>query len=399
MAATPPTYQTQPTDAPIWVSEPFRVFFPLGILAAIAGLLVWPLHYGGWIANYPALQHPRLMILGFGAAFVTGFLGTAWPRFLESQALRLWELIALVIAWLAAQFFYLAGDIRPGDLATAWLFTLLLIVLGRRVRFGAGASLPPPGFSLAFVSLLLGLVATLIWVLFPMGVLSVSVYKLTTLLAYQGFLLLPLLGVGSYLFGRFFQEPGKRPSTQKPRHRALAVWGTAAVILVSFFVEAYGSVRLGNLLRLAGLGLWAWGAVPGLWRVRAPHTRAWALRIGLALIGITYLLQAIWPANPFAWKHLLFLGGFSLVMLLTSDRVVLGHSGDAGSVPAKSTAWRWILWLMLLTIATRITADLVPTTRVSHHIYAALSLVAIFGIWLGIHGRRIRQIPPEEEED
>ena len=70
MAGKPPAYRTLPTDAPIWVSEPFRVFFPLGIAAGIMGLLLWPLHYAGWWPVYPALQHPRLLIFGFGAALL-----------------------------------------------------------------------------------------------------------------------------------------------------------------------------------------------------------------------------------------------------------------------------------------------------------------------------------------
>ena len=58
-AKKPPAYETLPTEAPIWVSEPFRVFFPLGIAAALFGLLLWPIHYAGWWATYPAIQHPR----------------------------------------------------------------------------------------------------------------------------------------------------------------------------------------------------------------------------------------------------------------------------------------------------------------------------------------------------
>lgn len=397
VAPKPPAYRTQPTDAPVWVSEPFRVFFPLGILAGITGLLLWPLHYAGWLSNYPALQHPRLMILGFGAAFVTGFLGTAWPRFLESQALRRWELWALVASWVTAQGLYLAGDIRGGDLATCWLAILLLAVLGRRLRFGAGAALPPPGFAVAFLSVFILAGVALTWVVFPMGVLSVQAYKMTQLLAYQGFLLLPLLGVGSYLFGRFFEGTGKSPTTRSPRNRAFAVWSMAAILLFSFVIEAQGNVRSGNLLRLAGLLLWALAAVPPIWRRRAPNTRAWALRIGLVLIALTYVCQAIWPDDQFTWKHVLFLGGFSLVILLTSDRVILGHCATPSTVPAKSKAWRWILWLTLLTLATRITADLVPSTRQSHHIYASLTLIAIFGIWLGLHLRHLRGIAPGSE--
>ena len=106
----------------------------------------------------------------------------------------------------------------------------------------------------------------------------------------------------------------------------------------------------------------------------------------------------IWPGQLLAFEHLLFLGGFSLIMLLTADRVIVGHSGaDPSSIPAKSRAWRWIVWLILLAAATRATADIVPSTRVSHHIYASVTLVAIFVIWMVYHRKRLRQAPPPSE--
>ena len=395
MATKPPSYRTLPTEAPIWASEPFRVFFPLGIAAGTMGLLLWPLFYAGLWPVYPALQHPRLLIFGFGAAFVFGFLGTAWPRFLESEALDRLELIALVAVWSASQIACLWGGIRAADLLAALALLLLLVILARRLFGRESRDLPPPGFALAFCSVVLTTGVALTWALVPMEVQTPAWHTFLRLVAWQGFLLLPILGVGSYLFSRFFQIPGQRPNHKAPRHRALAVWTTAAIILVSFGVEALGWVRSGNALRLAALGVWAIGAVPGIWTKRAPNTRAWGLRIGLACIALTFVCRIAWPQQLFAFEHVLFLGGFGLVILLTADRVILGHCDDPATIPAKSKAWRWIVWLMIVAAATRATADLVPSTRISHHIYAALTLIAIFAIWMGLHGRRIGKKPAE----
>lgn len=57
------------------------------------------------------------------------------------------------------------------------------------------------------------------------------------LLAYRGFLLLPLLGVGSYLFVHFFAGAGKPPA--KVRLRGAVVWLPAAGVLASFAGEAW----------------------------------------------------------------------------------------------------------------------------------------------------------------
>ena len=64
----------------IWLgAEPYRLFFLSGILFSIAGVLLWPLFYQGKLAFYPGVSHARVMIAGFGGAFVVGFLGTAGP--------------------------------------------------------------------------------------------------------------------------------------------------------------------------------------------------------------------------------------------------------------------------------------------------------------------------------
>ena len=33
--------------------EPFRLFFPAGVLAGIVGVALWPMHFGGVVSFYP----------------------------------------------------------------------------------------------------------------------------------------------------------------------------------------------------------------------------------------------------------------------------------------------------------------------------------------------------------
>ena len=61
-------------------AEPFRIFFPAGILIGMAGVALWPAYYFDRTAAYPSISHARLMIEGFMASFIIGFLGTAGPR-------------------------------------------------------------------------------------------------------------------------------------------------------------------------------------------------------------------------------------------------------------------------------------------------------------------------------
>jgi uncharacterized protein involved in response to NO len=77
----PASAVTDPLRAPInCCEEPFRIFFPIGAVLALFGVSLWPLYYAGAITEYPSIPHARLMIEGFMASFIIGFLGTAGPR-------------------------------------------------------------------------------------------------------------------------------------------------------------------------------------------------------------------------------------------------------------------------------------------------------------------------------
>ena len=81
----------------LW-NEPFRVFFPVGFLLALVGVLLWPLFFWGATATYPGMMHARLMIEGFLACSIFGFLGTAGPRVLSARYFSRGEVLRLIAA-------------------------------------------------------------------------------------------------------------------------------------------------------------------------------------------------------------------------------------------------------------------------------------------------------------
>ena len=68
--------------------EAYRLLFPLGVLASLLGVLLWPALYAGWLTWYPLEAHTRLMTACFGGCFVVGFLGTAVPRLVDAPPIR-----------------------------------------------------------------------------------------------------------------------------------------------------------------------------------------------------------------------------------------------------------------------------------------------------------------------
>src|SRR5476649_520235 len=87
--------KTRKRSIQLFCEEPFRLFFPVGLMLGIVGVSLWLLYYAGIIATYPATAHARLMIEGFMASFIIGFLGTAGPRITSTRHFSRGELTAL----------------------------------------------------------------------------------------------------------------------------------------------------------------------------------------------------------------------------------------------------------------------------------------------------------------
>src|SRR4249919_324641 len=89
--------------------EPFRVFFPTGALLGTAGVSLWVLYYCGVAIPYPNVTHARLMIEGFMASFIFGFLGTAGPRLTSAPPFSPAELATIFTLDLFAAGMHLGG--------------------------------------------------------------------------------------------------------------------------------------------------------------------------------------------------------------------------------------------------------------------------------------------------
>ncbi|MBI4531701.1 MAG: hypothetical protein HY709_09260, partial [Candidatus Latescibacteria bacterium] len=63
------------TNTPIFglrliCNEPFRVFFPLGIVCGLIGVSHWLLYQVGWIGQYSCFYHGLIQIQGFLTCFI-----------------------------------------------------------------------------------------------------------------------------------------------------------------------------------------------------------------------------------------------------------------------------------------------------------------------------------------
>ncbi|QJE95115.1 NnrS family protein [Luteolibacter luteus] len=370
-----------------WASEPFRVFFPLGMLAAIAGVMMWPLLYTGKLGFYPGEAHSRVMIEGFMGAFVIGFLGTAFPRLTGNASWSCGELVWMILLWATTVASALNGQVLVADTVFATL--LLLLSSGMIGRWACGnRDTPPPGFVMALAGILGGALAAglLAWnQKYPLGFTS---YQFAKLWLNQGFLLLPLMGIAPYLLPRFFgMESGHSfhdsptpPPGWWPRFTASVI--CALLIAAGFALEAFGWSLVGHVLRATVILAWFASETPVFRRGKLSCTPGNVARFAVVALILGTAAAGLWPLARVGSLHLFFAAGLGLAVLAVATRVVLGHGGRHDLLVGRIVWLRIAAGLLVLAAATRMTSDFVPAVRVSHHIYAAWIWAAGGSVWL-----------------
>lgn len=377
-----------------WLAaEPYRVFFASGALWSIIGVALWPLFYAQQLGFYPSFVHARIMIEAFGGAFVVGFLGTAGPRMATAPKLTPPELFWLFALHQACGISHLTLHLTWGDaFFIALLASLLLCLVIRVVKFRKEA--PPPQMLLALTGLACGIAGASL-LLVPATLMDPPRFRLANLLLYQGLLLPPVLGIGSFVFPRMLGGDFGDPKTAAQTRAKLVRSIVAAVLLVgSFFLEAFGQVMIGYALRAIVAASYLLIEVRWKTSQRGSLTTGLFWALGLGLLGI--VLTPFSYAQHVNVEHLLYIGGFGMLMLIVGSRVLFGHSGDLEGFFVTSKWVRFLIFLGILAATTRATPAWVPSTMVSHHIYAAWTWGALAFCWLFWHRHRFGKRDNEE---
>ncbi len=363
-------------------AEPFRLFFPLGLLLGGVGVSLWPLFVWRVIEFYPAAPHMRLMIEGMMGSFVIGFLGTAGPRLLDAEPLHAWETNSLLLLQIASAAAHLMRRQFPGDiLFLALVFFFLATVLRRA---GRRTDLPPPSFVLVFFGFANALAGLLLILFSAPG----SFWAQTgTLMLNQGFIALPILGVGAFFYPKLLGAAGTpQPSdlaiaTALWRKKAARAALCALVISGSFGLDAAGWTRSAALLRGLTALLYVLVEVRLFERNAARPFLARCFRFGAVLLVIGFFLPAVFPAYRLANLHVVFIGGFNVILFTVGTRVILGHSGHSHLFSKRLPFLIGALGLLLLALLTRASADVFLAARNSHLAYAALVWLLAVGLW------------------
>src|SRR5262249_33735427 len=178
-------------------ADPYRIFFPLGIVLGAMGVSIWPIYYYGITEGYSGRAHAFVQTDGFLYAFIAGFLLTAIPRFTgtEPPSRKVQFALASVIAICAIAFefqFFVFGQ----TLFLVAHFMLITMIVRRFLRRQQD---PPKTFPLVGLGLLCGTAAAIINAGMAWNIIGPTYDALGKRLISEGMVLLLVLGIGSFL--------------------------------------------------------------------------------------------------------------------------------------------------------------------------------------------------------
>ncbi len=365
--------------------EPYRLFFPLGIVLGWAAVGHWILYALGLITGYHPVFHAMGQIQGFLLCFAIGFLFTMIPRRTQSPPPTHPQLaigvIGPITTTLAAWFELWAWA------QAAWLVVASMMVgfLLARIRASRAKRRPPNSFVWLPLGLAMGMGgAVLAGVGAGLGAHHWWLHQLGQTLVLQGMFLALVVGVGGLaipLMTRGEAPPDGQTTAADMRERLAHV--TAAVaLLATFVVEARGAAATAYIARgllvllslVVGAHIHRPPTRPGLnrWLI---WSAAWALPAG-------YLLAGLASDHAKAALHVSFIGGLALLSLAVSTQVTIGHGGHDRLLAGRP--WQVLAIAVLLTIATlaRLLLSLDPARYLAWLGIAAGAFVLAGAVWM-----------------
>lgn len=375
--------------------EPFRLFFPLGVVLAWAGVGHWLAYAVGLTTTYSCQAHALVQIEGFLLAFATGFLLTAIPRRTQTPPPAVATLGVLAALQLVTVIASLEERWAVAALAAVGQIGGLVAFAARRLT-AARARRPPPGFVLVPLALLQGLMGSVL-------IAGTAAYgwdaladRLGRLLVEQGLFLCLVAGVGSLVLPLMAGAPPPPDVGSSQQANRQAVWFGAAglAIVATLIAEVLGWGRVAPVLR--GVVVAA-ALVVGGGAARRPQQPGWNRRltwIALWLVPLGLVASGLAPDYRVPALHVTFIGGFALLAFCVATHVTASHLDLPALRDGRSPVIGTLAVALLLALGARFIADW-SQTYFAHLGAAAVAWIAgtlvwaaaLLPAWTGMRGR------------
>jgi uncharacterized protein involved in response to NO len=361
--------------------EPFRLFFPLGIVLAWGGVGHWLTYWLGLTTTYSCRAHGLVQTQGFLLAFATGFLLTAIPRRTQSAPPSGGTVAAAAALLVVGGAAALAERLAVAEAATIAVLCTIVAFAVRRFTASSAGRRPPAAFVLVPAGVVQGMAGAVLvagWI--DLGGFGV---RLGRLFVEQGLFLSLVAGVGGLVLPLMAgaEPPADLGASPRERRRAAAYAAAGAVLVATLVAEAAGSERAAPIVRgavvAAALALGA-----GAWR--PPDRPGWNRRVAWLAVWLTpagVILSGLLPAYRVPALHVTFIGGFALLAIAVGTHVTASHLDLPTLRDGRSRVVAFVAGTMLVAMVGRITADAMRTYF--EHLGASAAIwIAGSAVWL-----------------
>jgi hypothetical protein len=246
----------------------------------------------------------------------------------------------------------------------------------------------PPSFLLLAFGLLHAGAGAFLLAFTRMGMRDFPLFETARGMVQLGFPLCMVLGVTAklapFLTGHVDAPPNEEKSVPPgfPAGQAAIHGAVGALLLAGFIAE-------GNFPRLAGASraVLATAHMLAFARIgRAPLKRTAAALLfwtSCWMIPAGLWLMALAPEHRVAFEHVVFIGGFSLMIFSFGLLVVLTHTAQAAALKGPMTALKAAAGLVGAALVFRVGAEFFPTGQMPLLFAASVSWVAAASVWGG----------------
>jgi uncharacterized protein involved in response to NO len=369
--------------------DPYRLFFPLGILLGLAGVAIWPLNYFGIITGYWGMSHAFIQADGFLFCFIAGFLLTALPRFTSTEVPGIGIQATLALVVLAGSIAMELQQYSIGQTLFAISYAILFALAA--MRFAKRKGPLPPTFMLVGLGILAAFIAAIINALTGYNAMTGGWPLVGKRMLTEGMTLLLVLGVGGFLGPRLLgfdrltvvqiggvASPLKRAMAQPPK----IIYTIAGILVLLSIIFQYAFelswmsiIRAAIVTAVMAVTLEPW---------KAPQTRttlAWCVWVSNLFTILGVWLVALFPTYYVDFLHVLFIGGFSLLILAVGMRVTLSHGGHGLASEKKNWPLRIGLICGSIALLARAGAPFSPNTMSEHLMMAGILWLIGLGVW------------------
>jgi uncharacterized protein involved in response to NO len=368
--------------------DPFRLCFPIAFALAIYASSLWISFVFFGYGPYPGQDHARIFVGGFLYLSILGFLMTAIPRFTKTdfaspkEILTLSTAILLVLATILVDqqsLFWMA-------VASGWILLIVFAV----PRFLKRAENPPYTFVFVGLGVGFGLVGAILQALYYSDLVSSgSLLKLGQICFFDTMVLSFVIGVGGRLIPGIL---GFQEIVQAQRQVYEAPKPFLKIVPTSVFV--LGLLFLGSVVLEAAEFSWAGFLLRALvvsyvsfvfWQIhRKPPEVKWHgvfILLSCWFVFVSSWALVLTDSHQIAWKHLSYVGGYSLLTFLVASRVTLAHSAEGLGLERKHLPFTVIGLSVSLAAVTRVYADFTSASYLGHLGYAALCFLFGLLVW------------------